>query len=135
VRGAINPSTLSGPATPGEAGMIGTKTTSCVMDEEFIKTLPGTPWPAVSNDGTAWNTYSYIYNAVPPSGRVQAHYDSGTATQTVALSRSTPTTSTMSTSPSATRQRRQLASAQHVCLLNTTTDYEPASALEQTRAK
>jgi hypothetical protein len=26
---------------------VGTKTTSCVMDEEFIKTLPNTPWPAV----------------------------------------------------------------------------------------
>jgi hypothetical protein len=26
---------------------VGTKTTSCVMDEEFIKTLASTPWPAV----------------------------------------------------------------------------------------
>jgi hypothetical protein len=25
---------------------IGSKTTSCVMDEEFVKTLPGAPWPA-----------------------------------------------------------------------------------------
>jgi hypothetical protein len=25
----------------------GSKTTSCVMDEEFIRTLPGTPWPGV----------------------------------------------------------------------------------------
>jgi hypothetical protein len=27
--------------------LVGAKTTSCVMDEEFIRTLPGTPWPAV----------------------------------------------------------------------------------------
>ena len=32
--------------TQGAAAMIGTKTTSCVMDEEFIDDLPGTPYPA-----------------------------------------------------------------------------------------
>ena len=32
--------------TEGAAAMIGTKTTSCVMDEEFIDDLPGTPYPA-----------------------------------------------------------------------------------------
>jgi hypothetical protein len=31
----------------GQAKRVGTKTTSCVMDEEFIRTMPSTPWPAV----------------------------------------------------------------------------------------
>ena len=31
--------------TQGQAKKVGTKTTSCVLDEEFTKTLPGTPWP------------------------------------------------------------------------------------------
>jgi hypothetical protein len=31
----------------GAPDQIGTKTTSCIMDEEFITTLPGTPYPAV----------------------------------------------------------------------------------------
>jgi hypothetical protein len=31
----------------GSPQMIGSKTTSCVMDEEFIAELTGTPWPAV----------------------------------------------------------------------------------------
>jgi hypothetical protein len=34
------------PATLPSGVEVGTKTTSCVMDEEFIKTLPNTPWPA-----------------------------------------------------------------------------------------
>jgi concanavalin A-like lectin/glucanase superfamily protein/fibronectin type III domain protein len=33
--------------TQGQPEDIGTKTTSCIMDEEFIKTLPATPYPAV----------------------------------------------------------------------------------------
>ncbi len=37
--------------TQGQADLRGTKTTSCVMDEEFIKTLPGTPFPAVYPSG------------------------------------------------------------------------------------
>jgi hypothetical protein len=46
---------------PGEGGMIGTKTTSCVMDEEFIKTLPGTPWPAIyPSDGCSPNSQNII---------------------------------------------------------------------------
>ena len=32
--------------TQGQAKKVGVKTTSCVMDEEFIKKLPLTPWPA-----------------------------------------------------------------------------------------
>jgi len=31
----------------GQPKKLGTKTTSCVEDEEFIDTLPATPWPAV----------------------------------------------------------------------------------------
>jgi hypothetical protein len=34
------------PATTGP-DVSGSKTTSCVMDEEFVKTLPSTPWPDV----------------------------------------------------------------------------------------
>jgi concanavalin A-like lectin/glucanase superfamily protein/fibronectin type III domain protein/lysyl oxidase len=37
--------------TQGQADLRGTKTTSCVMDEEFIKTLAGTPFPAVYPSG------------------------------------------------------------------------------------
>ncbi len=37
--------------TQGQADLRGTKTTSCVMDEEFIKTLPTTPFPAVYPSG------------------------------------------------------------------------------------
>ncbi len=37
--------------TQGQADLRGTKTTSCVMDEEFIKTLPVTPFPAVYPSG------------------------------------------------------------------------------------
>jgi hypothetical protein len=37
--------------TVGEADLRGTKTTSCVMDEEFFTTLPGTPFPAVYPSG------------------------------------------------------------------------------------
>ncbi len=37
--------------TVGQADLRGTKTTSCVMDEEFIKTLPTTPFPAVYPSG------------------------------------------------------------------------------------
>jgi hypothetical protein len=37
--------------TQGQADLRGTKTTSCVMDEEFIKTLPSTPFPAVYPSG------------------------------------------------------------------------------------
>jgi hypothetical protein len=32
--------------TQGQAKKVGTKTTSCVIDEEFVQTLPDTPWPA-----------------------------------------------------------------------------------------
>src|SRR5215212_7108891 len=31
----------------GQPQKVGTKTTSCVMDEEFVQTLPGTPYPGV----------------------------------------------------------------------------------------
>ncbi len=37
--------------TQGAADLHGTKTTSCVMDEEFFTTLPGTPFPAVYPSG------------------------------------------------------------------------------------
>jgi hypothetical protein len=37
--------------TQGQADLRGTKTTSCVMDEEFIKTLPTTPFPAAYPSG------------------------------------------------------------------------------------
>jgi len=37
--------------TQGQADLHGTKTTSCVMDEEFFTTLPGTPFPAVYPSG------------------------------------------------------------------------------------
>jgi hypothetical protein len=37
--------------TVGEADLRGTKTTSCVMDEEFFTQLPGTPFPAVYPSG------------------------------------------------------------------------------------
>ena len=37
--------------TQGQADLRGTKTTSCVMDEEFIKALPLTPFPAVYPSG------------------------------------------------------------------------------------
>jgi len=37
--------------TQGQADLRGTKTTSCVMDEEFIKPLVGTPFPAVYPSG------------------------------------------------------------------------------------
>jgi hypothetical protein len=32
--------------TQGQAKKVGTKTTSCVIDEEFFASLPATPWPA-----------------------------------------------------------------------------------------
>ena len=31
--------------TQGQAKKVGTKTTSCVLDEEFVRTLSSTPWP------------------------------------------------------------------------------------------
>jgi Concanavalin A-like lectin/glucanases superfamily/Fibronectin type III domain/Lysyl oxidase len=37
--------------TQGQADLRGTKTTSCVMDEEFIRTLAQTPFPAVYPSG------------------------------------------------------------------------------------
>ena len=35
----------------GQAKKVGTKTTSCIMDEEFISELPGTPYPARYGSG------------------------------------------------------------------------------------
>lgn len=38
---------LSSGRSQGQAKKVGSKTTSCVMDEEFVRSLPETPWPAV----------------------------------------------------------------------------------------
>jgi Concanavalin A-like lectin/glucanases superfamily/Fibronectin type III domain len=52
---------LASGRTQGQADLRGTKTTSCVMDEEFIKQLPATPFPAVyPSDGCLPNNQNVL---------------------------------------------------------------------------
>jgi hypothetical protein len=56
---------LASGRSQGQAKKVGTKTTSCVLDEEFIATLSQTPWPAVyPSSGCYPNSQNVIHEGL-----------------------------------------------------------------------